>query len=225
MKAQGTSNPLPEGLPAHEISGEVWSQLVRASLDRHHEWRTPVLASTGLDGVAQARTVVLRRVDRAAGNLLFYTDRRSPKVHELRMVPAAALVFWSRRLSWQLRVQVRIEIWEDGPEVASAWATVVQSPAAADYLSVTAPGEILSEISTITGVPEPLPSSTTDRLAQTFGLQRSELQGQGTTAGSATDHHLAIICATVQSIDWLELSRAGHRRALLSEGAVQWLVP
>ena len=218
LSTQGKADPSHEGLPAHEISGQVWRQLVRASLDRHHEWRTPVLASTGLDGIAQARTVVLRQVDSAAGHLFFYTDRRSPKVLELRAAPAAMLVFWSRRLSWQLRVRVRIDVAQDGPLVASAWAAVAQSPSAGDYLSGTAPGDRLPAVTVTPEVPE-----GPDRLqpAEPHGIpSMSAPEGL-----PARPHHLAVLSATVQSIDWLELSRTGHRRALLTDGTVQWLVP
>ena len=52
--------------------------------------RTPVLATTGLDGVAQARTVVLREVRRTSEQLLIYTDARSPKVAELLAQPLAS---------------------------------------------------------------------------------------------------------------------------------------
>ncbi len=53
---------MTEVIGGDQIATQVWAQLQRASVDRHHEWRTPVLASNGLDGSVQARTVVLRRV-------------------------------------------------------------------------------------------------------------------------------------------------------------------
>lgn len=34
-----------------EIRSQIWKELGRASLDRHHEWRTPVLASADADGL------------------------------------------------------------------------------------------------------------------------------------------------------------------------------
>ena len=37
--------------------------------------------------------------------------------------------------------------------------------------------------------------------------------------------HFAVICAQVESIDWLELHAQGHRRALLCGSASQWLQP
>lgn len=41
----------------------------------------------------------------------------------------------------------------------------------------------------------------------------------------AKQHALAIIIASVRSIDWLELSAKGHRRALLTRDECKWLVP
>ena len=197
---------MPEAIESSDLSRKIWVQLQRASVDRHHEWRTPVLASLGRDGSVQARTVVLRRADIEAKRLLFYTDRRSPKVLELKANPAASLVFWSRRLSWQIRVQVSTHVFEAGPMVDSAWASVAQSPAAGDYLSSAPPGSVF-----------PAPAVAPETPAGLEGLQPPELH--------SGPHHLAVVCSDVLSIDWLELSRAGHRRALLTTGAPQWLVP
>ena len=197
---------MPAVIESNEIASQVWVQLQRASVDRHHEWRTPVLASIGVDGFVQARTLVLRRVDIEAKRLQFYTDRRSPKVPELKANPAATLVFWSRRLSWQIRAEVSARILEAGPVVDAAWASVVQSPAAGDYLSATPPGSLL-----------PAPAVAPETPAGLEGPQPPNLH--------SGPHHLAVVCAEVLSIDWLELSRAGHRRALLTNGAPQWLVP
>ena len=126
-----------------ELGQRIWSELRRATADRHHEWRTPVLATTSLAGVPQARTVVLRGVDADAAQLVFYTDRRSPKVAELQASPAAALVFWSQRLKWQLRVDVRTQVHTQGARVDAAWAQVGPSTTAGDYLAPQAPGSAL----------------------------------------------------------------------------------
>lgn len=176
---------------AADIRHRIWTELERATVDRHHEWRTPVLATTGLDGLPQARTVVLRAADAAASQLRFFTDRRSPKVAELQTTPAAAFVFWSQRLNWQLRVRVTTQVHVDGPLVDAAWARVGQSAAAGDYLAPRAPGSALHALTD----PEP-----------------------GT-------HHLAVVTARIEHIDWLELAREGHRRARLSHDALAWLVP
>jgi pyridoxamine 5'-phosphate oxidase len=181
-------------LTESDIRPRVWTELQRATQDRHHEWRTPVLATIGTDGLPRARTVVLRHADAKLCSLHVYTDRRSPKVAELTANPGAVLVFWSKRLSWQLRVEASISVQSSGPEVDAVWARVSQSAAAADYLSVSAPGDALA-------APEAVHASSLDT------------------------HHLAIIAAQIQSIDWLELARSGHRRAVFSSDGWKWRVP
>lgn len=174
-----------------ELRKRLWQELLRATVDRHHDWRTPVLATIGLDGLAQARTVVLREVRRASDQLLIYTDSRSPKVAELLAQPMASLLCWSPRLHWQLRLQMRFSVSRHDDEASAAWERVRQSPSASDYLAARAPGQ---------------------RLAETPEIELDAPQ-------------LAVLRGEVLSMDWLELSRAGHRRAKLDAQRVEWLVP
>ena len=138
----------PPHITETELVRRVWAELQRATADRHHDWRTPVLATVDPQGAPQARTVVLRSADAGSGQLVFFTDSRSPKVAELQANPAAALVFWSRRLQWQLRVGVRAVVQTEGPQVDAAWARVGQSAAAGDYLSAQAPGSVVDAATT-----------------------------------------------------------------------------
>lgn len=181
-----------------DIRLQIWKELGRASQDRHHEWRTPVLASTGADGLPDARMVVLRQADALTGQLTFYTDSRSPKVAQLQTQTAAMLVFWSTRLSWQLRVRVGCTVITSGPEVDALWQGVKQSAAAGDYLSAQPPGAVLP-------------------------------QGGSADATMASSreaaHSFALLRAQVHQMDWLELSREGHRRAQLSATTWAWLTP
>lgn len=125
---------------SQEIRQQIWKELGRASVDRHHAWRTPVLATLGCDGSPNARTVVLRKVDTNQQTLCFYTDARSTKVSELAKEPKAVLTFWSGRLNWQLRVKVEISVATDGPEIQALWQRVQQSASAGDYMATEAPG-------------------------------------------------------------------------------------
>ena len=175
-----------------EIQQQIWRELGRATLDRHHAWRTPVLATNGADAIPQARTVVLREADSTVFSLRFYTDDRSSKVSELIAQPRALLVFWSKRLSWQLRIKVLFTIHTTGHTVDSVWSRVSQSATAADYLSARPPGT-------------PLSASTPDLVPD--------------------KHHLAVMHAVVQEIDWLELGKDGHRRARFNSKTWEWLVP
>lgn len=188
-----------------DIRQRLWMELQRAPHDRHHEWRTPVLATVSADGLPQARTVVLRQASAQDATLQIYTDSRSPKVAELTANPRVVLAFWSKRLSWQLRVQAVASVQHSGPTVDAVWAKVSQSAAAGDYLSANAPGDVLPEAmaADASGASEPH-----DHLP-----------------ARQTAHHLAIITAHVQSIDWLELARSGHRRGVVQGENWQWCVP
>lgn len=134
-----------------EIESAVWKELDRAAGDQHHEWRTPVLATLGADGHANARTVVLRHVQPEGRTLVFFTDSRSPKVDELRSQPRASLVFWSKKLRWQLRLRTTFSVLTAGVEVDVAWERLKQTSAAGDYLSAAAPGAPVERGMTVVG--------------------------------------------------------------------------
>lgn len=185
-----------------ELPARLWAELVRAGHDRHHGWRLPVLATVDAQGAPQARTVVLRSADTARSELVCFTDRRSPKVVQLRADARGVLVFWCARLSWQLRAQVRIEVEDAGPRVQAAWARVVGQPAARDYLARRPPGTVTAAWAPVN---EPEPAAD----------------------GPQDIHHLAVLTARVVALDWLELDRRhGPRRAAVDEqGQAQGLVP
>ncbi len=191
------SPPRPSTLA--EVRTAVWQELTRAPRDKHHGWRTPVLAT--LDGdVADARTVVLREVDAEAATLMFFSDARAGKLAQVRAAPQGTLVLWSSRLSWQLRLRVVLSADTDGLAVASRWAQLRLSPAAQDYLSPLPPG-----------VEMVAPDPSEDNAAV-----RSAPPERG---------HFAVLLARVLSTDWLELHRDGHRRARFDTDGARWLVP
>ncbi|NBT71759.1 MAG: hypothetical protein EBT36_10265 [Betaproteobacteria bacterium] len=109
------------------IEARIWQELQRATRDRHHEWRTPVLASLGPEQQVDARTVVLRR-----------------KVAAFRKHPRGLLHCWSKRLRWQLRIAVEVSVHDAGPYVEELWDQIKATAAAKDYLSPRAPGTLLS---------------------------------------------------------------------------------
>ncbi|ESS14114.1 pyridoxamine 5'-phosphate oxidase [Betaproteobacteria bacterium MOLA814] len=195
----GLNNLQTTPVTASDIRQRIWLELQRAPHDRHHEWRTPLLSSVDQQAQPQARMVVLRGVDTLARTFHLYTDSRSPKVAELNDNPSAALTFWSKRLSWQLRVSAVATVQRSGPEVDAAWAKVRQSRAAGDYVSLLAPGDVLGDTAT-----------TAEVLVDPQSPQQ---------------HNLAIITLQVVVMDWLELAPSGHRRATLQADAWQWLVP
>ena len=126
------------------IETSLWQELQLAARQPGHEWRTLTLA-TVRDGEAQARSVMLRETDAAARTLVFFTDSRSAKVAQIRAQPIGALLCWSSRLSWQLRLRVALELHDSGLKVSSCWARLKLTPAAQDYLSPLPPGSPVTE--------------------------------------------------------------------------------
>jgi hypothetical protein len=178
-----------------EIEAAVWQELRRATLDRHHEWRTLVLATVDCDdaGIASpdARTVVLREADINAKELVVYSDSRAAKARQLSTQPVAALVLWSKRLGWQLRCRAHCVVQVDGLSVSSRWQRIRLSPSSQDYLSALPPGTPLD--------------------AAPPALQERE--------------SFAALTARIDRIDWLELHREGHRRAVFGEPGAYWVQP
>ncbi len=134
----------PTDPPDPDLPQRLWRELDQAVHQRGHAWRTPVLATTDDQGLAQARTVVLRAVDPVTAQLHIYTDRRSPKVAELLAQPLATLVFWSAELQWQLRIAARFHVLAQGEAVDAAWQQVRHTASAADYLAPAPPGSDLT---------------------------------------------------------------------------------
>lgn len=123
-----------------EIRDQIWRELSRAAQDRHHAWRTPVFATTGLDGTVNARTLVLRAVDRKTNQFQIYTDSRSNKAEEITQQKNAIFVFWSKKLNWQLRVRVNVNVSSSSLQAQNLWQQVKQTASASDYTGASAPG-------------------------------------------------------------------------------------
>lgn len=172
------------------IEHACWQQLAACARDKAHAWRVMGLATVDGD-LPDLRSVVIREVDAPARTLLFFTDARSPKVAQIAAQPQAVLLAWSAALGWQLRLRVQLALLPSGLAVSSRWARLKLHPAAHDYLSPLPPGAVLDGPGSTPAVPVP------DRDSR---------------------NHFAVVQATVQHIDWLELHADGHRRAVFPAG-------
>lgn len=110
-----------ETLPG--LQTRLWQNLSRGLADRLHPARHPTLATISPDGWPEARTVVLRGADQAAGTLTAHTDLHSAKIDSLRTTPRAALHVWIQKDRLQLRLTCTVAL-RHGPEVAVEWARV-----------------------------------------------------------------------------------------------------
>ena len=134
-------HPWASALP--ELHTQVWARLIRGVHDRHAVARNMMLATVGLDGAPQARTVVLRAADRQAAVLEIHTDLRSHKVAELRSNSRAALHVWDASVNLQMRLTADVAILT-GQDVTAIWAKV-PDPSRHSYGSTPAPGQPIAQ--------------------------------------------------------------------------------
>ena len=87
---------------------DLLTQADQAGIQLHN---AAALATTGSDGQATARMVLLKEVDEAG--FVFYTNLQSRKARQLVENPRAALCFWWAQLQRQVRVEGRVELVSD----------------------------------------------------------------------------------------------------------------
>lgn len=168
--------------------------LVRATKDRRHAFRTPVICTVDAqDGTPRARTVVLRHADPGALVLGCHTDRRAAKVREIEREPMVAWLFYDAKARVQIRVRARAVVHLEGAEFERAW----ERSAPMSRRCYLAPHE--------PGTPSDGPSANLpdDALDSDPGAERSE-------EGKA---NFALVRTRAVEMDWLWLRHDGHRRA------------
>ncbi len=178
---------------------EVWGWLGAAADDRDDPFRTPVVATVGLDGAPQARTVVLREVESAGWTLDFYTDVRSPKYDELLRSPAVTWLFYDGVRQLQVRASSIASIHADNDIADRAWAWSALASRAA-YASQRAPGSAIEA---------PMPSV----------FMHDDMDAEhGRT-------NFCVVRCRVHEFDVLQLHPGRHRRACLRVDDASWREP
>lgn len=185
-----------------EVLAHAWALLARGAHAADSPVHTPVLATVGLDGEPDARTVLLHSADPDQRRLYFNTDRRSLKYAELSQTSRAMLVFFDPRSETQLRVRADILMHYHDDLTERLWHEL---PAAGRrlYATVAAPGTTAS--------------------APTAGMP----PGASEEAGY---ENFIVLEAIPTHLDWLHFGPAGHRRAAFrwsESGRVDanWLYP
>ena len=176
-----------------QIHRDLWSELSRGAVDRHHGFHVPTLCTIAADGAPSARSVVLRRVEPEPGELWCHTDWRSAKVAEIRRAPRVAWHFYAPERKLQLRVGADAEFEATGPRADEGWSRSALSSRRA-YLAPRAPG------SACDGPSPNLPAGI---------LDRRPTEDETVPARA----NFGVIVTRVAAIDWLSLASAGHRRA------------
>ncbi|MFM1823264.1 MAG: hypothetical protein RI967_1530 [Planctomycetota bacterium] len=184
------------------ILARCWDELASGAADRRHGFHVGALATVAPDGTPRVRSLVLRAVDAAHGEIRSHTDLRSPKVAELARAPRVAWHFYAPERAMQLRLLGSARIESAGAAADDAWeASALTSRRC--YLAPAAPGAPCDE-------PSPnLPVEVRDRRP----TESETLPGRS---------NFAILRTEIDAIDWLSLASEGHRRASFARRDGGW---
>ncbi|UEP36448.1 pyridoxamine 5'-phosphate oxidase family protein [Burkholderia ambifaria] len=197
------SDPASESLT--QTYDRLWSCLESGVGTQRSPFTMVQAATLGLDDAPKVRTIVLRQVSRADRLLAFHTDARSEKVAELRRDPRIAVVANDLDALVQIRAEGIASICDDEGQRRAIW----QSSRPHTLLLYRAPLRPGTPIESPEGAhvtPSPGDAPTDDGY-----------------------RNFCLVHVTVMRIDWLELARAGHRRAIFDVNddgyAGRWIAP
>lgn len=176
------------------LLAKIWDQLGAAATSRS-PFNFLQLATAGLDGAPQLRTIVLRRCDATNGTLSFVTDMRSPKIRELRNDPRVALVGFDPAATVQLRLSGVAAISDDETARLEMWQSLRERTLIL-FDAPHAPGTVLDD----NGQP----------------LQAGEPSDEEPYA------RFALVTVTLNRLEWLDLSSKNHVRCAFDRDGSTW---
>jgi len=197
------SDPASESLT--QTYDRLWSCLESGGGTQRSPFTMVQAATLGLDGAPKVRTIVLRQVSRADRLLEFHTDARSEKVAELRRDPRIAVVANDLDALVQIRAQGVASICDDEAQRRAIWQSS-RPHTLLLYRAPLRPGTPIESPEEAHVTPSPDDAPTDDGY-----------------------RNFCLVHVTVTRLDWLELARAGHRRAIFDlnddgyEG--RWIAP
>ena len=175
-----------------------WDEFERATRERAHAFRQPVVMSVDEEGYPSGRVLTLRAVDRGKGKLRFHVDRRSPKFTQWMRQPVVGAVFYDGPAKWQVRVKGLAELHFDDGLSTAAWEAT-HPMGKRTYLTTAAPGQ---ELDWDSGSSYP------------FGLELRRPTPEESAAGYA---NFAVVLVEVIALDLLHLAKDGHQRLQIIE--------
>ncbi|MDP4873588.1 MAG: pyridoxamine 5'-phosphate oxidase family protein [Sphingorhabdus sp.] len=190
---------------------EAWNVVEAGVTDRNSPAHTPTVGTVDADGTPQLRIMILRAVSRDSRSLRFHTDARSEKIAQLQSGAATSVLVYDAAAKAQIRLSGRAHITSDGDLADTAWSG--STPFARRcYMAEAAPGTRIAQPSS--GLPEWIEGKQPEE------EQLADYRG-----------NFAALMFQVDSIEWLYLANAGHRRARWQWDQTQnlwlgrWLVP
>lgn len=194
------------GYNLEALEKDCWLRLVNGAVKGRDPFHTPCVATVS-NGEVNMRTVVLRKALPALRELRFHTDIRSKKWEELAINNSISALFYDASSRIQLRVKGKGVLHFNNDITAEAWTKTALSSRRC-YLTDESP-------SSFSAIPT---SGLTEKIEQeNFTLEESEVGKE----------HFGIVAIQVESIEWLWLHHAGHRRAYFNYALdnYSWMIP
>ncbi len=189
-----------------ELEKDCWIQLVNGTIKSRSPFHTPCVATLH-NGEVSIRTVVLRKAIPLTKELRFHTNKRSNKWKELQDNDSISALFYDPSTRVQIRVKGKATLHFNDEMTSEAWQKTTLSSRRC-YLSLASP-------SSFSAVPT---SGLSDEIEhEKFTLAQSEVGAQ----------NFGIVSIQVESIEWLWLNHAGHRRAFFDyvNSRYSWMIP
>jgi hypothetical protein len=190
---------------------EAWNIVEAGVTDRKSPAHTPTIGTVDADGMPQLRIMILREVSRYSRILRFHTDARSDKIAQLQHAAATSVLVYDAAAKAQIRLSGHAHIAAQGNVADIAWSG--STPFARRcYMAEAAPGTPIAQPSS--GLPEWIEGKQPEE------EQLADYRG-----------NFAALLFQADSIEWLYLANAGHRRARWHWDPTQnlwlgnWLVP
>ncbi len=188
------------------LEKDCWIRLVNGATKSRDSFHTPCIATLN-KGESSLRTVVLRKASPLEKELCFHTDIRSPKWSELKINSSISGLFYDATARIQLRIKGIAELHYNDEIAAEAWQKTALS-SRKSYLTDLSPSSFID-----------FPSSglSIEIEQDNFTWEDSEIGQQ----------NFGVVCIHVESIDWLYLHHAGHRRAFFDykQECNLWMIP
>ncbi|MRT30035.1 pyridoxamine 5'-phosphate oxidase family protein [Herbaspirillum sp. CAH-3] len=184
-----------------ELHTLIWDELQRGASPTRSPFTIWQLATLGLDGAPQLRSIVLREADALSGRLGFHTDLRSPKLAEIGADGRVAMLAVDLDRHLQLRLNGVAQVVQDAARIHAMW-TGARPHTLILYKTPHAPGTPIAQ-------PED-------------GHVPPQASGDGF-------ENFALVEVRLERIEWLDLTPNQHRRArferLQDQWQGQWIAP
>ena len=116
---------------------QIKNEIINGSVKKGHPFKYFAL-STIWNGKPRQRTVVLRKVQPDL-QLLFYTDKRSSKVEQIKQNPEVSALFYHPKKMMQVQIEGRASVKENPEMLRTVWKSI-PAKGKKDYTTVLPPG-------------------------------------------------------------------------------------